>query len=185
MLFIGTIAPTLFFASSQDRAPSSAPVPEEAHVGPIRNAPVSSPSFTLTLSGMSPTYRVGSEIWIRIVQKNITSHTIDSSGTYGGGVDLAFHYDVRDEDDKPAAKVTYQHPELSPWNPFWSSIPAGESNDSEILISEIYEFDRLGKYVIQVSRPDIDFIDNKGNPVMVKSNVITITIKERVAHNPP
>jgi len=111
-----------------------------------------------------------------IVEKNITSHTIDFSGSFSGGVDNAFLYDVKDEDGKPAEQVQMSRLERQMGNPYWSDILAGKSETREVLLSQKYKFDRPGKYFIQVSRPDIDFLDKDGNRVVVRSNIITITI---------
>jgi hypothetical protein len=43
-------------------------------------------------------------------------------------------------------------------------------------LERVYRLDRPGKYCIQVSRPDIDFKDEKGKFVKVKSSIISITI---------
>jgi len=168
-------------APAQDAAPSTSPTQGEGHVGPIRHPGASSPSFTLALhSGTrnrnASEFRAGSDVWITIVEKNITNHTIDFSGSFSGGVDNAFLYDVKDEDGKPAEQVQMSRLESQMGNPYWSDILAGESEAREVLLSQKYKFDRPGKYFIQVSRPDIDFLDKDGNRVVVKSNIITITI---------
>jgi hypothetical protein len=59
---------------------------------------------------------------------------------------------------------------------YWGAISPGESVTSQLRISRIYKFDRPGKYVIQVSRADKDFLDANGKPAVVKSNIIIITI---------
>jgi len=89
---------------------------------------------------------------------------------------MAYSYDVRDEDGKPAEKIVVEHPERVMLDPFWSDIPAGDNDLDELRLTNVYKFDRPGTYTIQVSRHDPDFLDDNGKPVVVKSNIITITI---------
>ena len=92
------------------------------------------------------------------------------------GVDSAYYFDVRDEDGNPAEKVIRPHMELDAGQPTWCDIPVGSSHLDEERISQVYKFDRPGKYTIQVSRFDPEIKDDRGNPLKVLSNTITITI---------
>jgi hypothetical protein len=61
-------------------------------------------------------------------------------------------------------------------SPSWSSIAAGDSITDKGRLSSVFKFDHPGRYTIQVSRHDPDFLDENGKPVVIKSNTITITI---------
>jgi hypothetical protein len=181
VLFVGFLASLASLLQAQDTVQSTAPDRDHTRIPVIRNPPQSAPSFTLTLSaGLRnrniSEFRVGSTVWITIVQKNITSHTIGCSGWYSDTGDMSYSFDVRDEDGKPVEKVVHPHPELDMPKYFSFGIRAGESNTDEVELNNGYKFDRPGKYVIQVSHPDNDFKDDKGNPAVVKSDTITITV---------
>ena len=169
ILFVGVLTFGAFNSEAQDKAPSTVPDLDGMHMKSIQNPPQSAPSFTLTISTNASEFRVGSRISISVIQKNITNHTIDRSGWYSDTGDMSYSFDVRDEDGKPAEKIVHQHPEMDTPGYYWNSIPAGESYTQNLQISKIYKFDRPGKYIIQVFRPDIDFKDNAGN--FVKSEI--------------
>jgi hypothetical protein len=52
----------------------------------------------------------------------------------------------------------------------------GENVPSEIQLERVFKFDRPGKYVIRVSRPEPFVKDEKGEPAVIWSNPITINI---------
>ncbi|MGD0857818.1 MAG: hypothetical protein ABR912_00740 [Terracidiphilus sp.] len=130
------------------------------------------PTFSLTVSSKASEFRVGSPVRITITQTNLTNHVIDSTSTWTG-IDISYHYEATDEDGKPAEEKPRGvggrdvHP---------SNILPGGSVDRSILIDRIFKFDRPGKYVIRVSRQEPDLTDEKGEPLVVWSNPITINI---------
>jgi len=181
MLFVGALTFAALLSGAQDRAPSTPPEQDHTRIPVIRNPPQSAPSFTLTLSPGSRSkqiseFRIGSKVRITIVEKNITSHTIGCSGWYSDLGDMLYSFDVRDEDGKPVEKMVHPDSDLDTPRYFSFGITAGESNTDEVELSNGYKFDRPGKYFIQVSHPDQDCLDADGKPVVVKSNIITITI---------
>ena len=181
LFFVGALTFAACISQGQDIAPSTTPAQHDMHVRTIKNPPQTAPSLTLTLSAelrnkSISEFRVGSKVWITVKMTNITDHTIDCSGWYGDAGNMSNSFDVRDEDGKPVDKVVHQHPEMDTPSHYSRGIPSGESDIDEVQMERVYKLDRPGKYVIQVSRPDIDFKDDKGNFVIVKSNSITITI---------
>jgi hypothetical protein len=180
-LFIGALAFTTSISIAQNDTRSTNLDPDGVHMRSIKNPPQSAPSFTLTLSPGTRNkniseFRVGSKVWITIKMTNITEHTIDHSDWHSDAGEMSYLWDVNDEDGKPVAKIVHLHPELDTASYYWGAISPGESEIGEVQLNRVYKFDRPGKYVIQVSRPDIDFKDANGNFVNVKSNIITITI---------
>jgi len=150
-------------------------------VGPIKHPGATKPSFTLTVRAEThdtdpSEFRAGSRVRITVTMTNTTDHEIDRSGMFYHGVDASFFYDVKDEDGKQPEKVVHLHPELDTAKPFWSGVLPGEPGLTKTDLSQLYKFDRPGKYFIQVSRPDNDCLDANGKPAVVKSNIITITI---------
>ena len=132
--------------------------------------------FTLTLSAKTYEFRAGSDVKIEIVQTNVSDKAIDCTDRGGGGINLEYRYDVRDEDGSSAEKAIRPHMELDTGDIHPCNLPPGESSSSRILLSRIYKFDRPGKYTVQVFRFDPDLTDAQGNPVKVLSNTSTITI---------
>lgn len=135
-----------------------------------------SASFTLNLNAKKPEFRLGDVVQITIVQANTSSHRISCAYSGGNAVNTRYSYEVSYEDGKPAGKVA-QSPYVPPPDDYMQcEIDRGESNTNTICLSNVYVFDKPGKYTVQVWRRDPDTKDSEGNPVKVYSNTITITI---------
>ena len=147
---------------------------------PIRHPGATAPSFTLSIRGGDDAstryeFKVGSIVAITISLTNIVNHDIDYSGHFRH-LDEQYKYLVWDEDGSPAEKISFGDPDRSTSSPYWSEVSSGETKTYEADLEQIYKFDRPGKYTVQVSRPDPDFLDENGKPTVIKSNIITITI---------
>jgi hypothetical protein len=183
MLFVGALTMAVGISQAQEAGPSDPHIRnDKPYVGPIEHPGATKPSFTLTLNPGSRNksvseFRIGSRVWITVKMTNTTDHTIDRSGYYSDVGDMSYSYDVR-EDGKPVERIVHPHPELDMPSPFWSGILSGSSDLHELQLDKVYKFDQPGKYTIQVSRHDPDFLDENGKPVVVKSNTITITITD-------
>jgi hypothetical protein len=130
------------------------------------------PTFSLTLKAKAPEFRVGSLMRITITQTNLTKHEIDCTLTWTG-IDSSYQYEATDEDGKPAEEKSRGRGAIAVYN---CNLHPGESVDRSILIDRVFKFDRPGKYVIRVSRQEPDLTDEKGAPLVVWSNPITIQI---------
>jgi hypothetical protein len=131
--------------------------------------------YTLTLSAKTYDFRVGSDVWIEIIQTNTSNQTVSCAYQGYGGVNHKYQYDVRDEDGKPAEKAVRPHMDTEPEDYHGCSLAPGESHSNRILLSRVYKFDRPGKYTVQVSRfASSDAEDEDYSKVL--SNTITITI---------
>jgi hypothetical protein len=122
------------------------------------------PTFSLTLTSKSPEYRIGSTMWITIVQTNLTNHDIDCSYTD--------HFEAIDEDGKEIKEHSWV-PELYAHG---CTLDAGHTDKSMQQLERVFKFDRPGKYTIRVKRWEPFLTDEKGEPLVVWSNPITITI---------
>ena len=122
------------------------------------------PTFSLTLTSKSPEYRIGSTMWITIVQTNLTNHDIDCSYTD--------HFEAIDEDGKQIKEYSWV-PELYAHG---CGIGAGGGYSHMQQLERVFKFDRPGKYTLRVSRREPFLKDEKGVPLVVWSNPITITI---------
>jgi hypothetical protein len=124
------------------------------------------PKFTLILSADNPEVTLGSniEIWIKIT--NISEDTLTLVFGDWNGVATDYQYEVRDEQGAMVAKIVPRHLVGSNRR---GILKPGSSIGSGTLISAVYQFDRPGKYTIQVSRKE------PGMP-LVQSNIITVTV---------
>jgi hypothetical protein len=139
-------------------------------------AQTTSAPYTLTLSSKQPEFRVGSNVWITIVQTNTSKQVVECVYRGSNGVNNEYHYDVWDEDGKLAEKAIWPHMDTTPNDYHDCGINPGESSTDVIKLSRVYKLDRPGKYVVQVYRFDPDLPDDQGNPLKVLSNTITITV---------
>jgi hypothetical protein len=135
-----------------------------------------SPTFSLTLSAgtrnkIVSEYRVGSEMWITIIQTNLTNHDIYCSSVWDG-IERMYEYELIDEDGKSVEK---RHRGTESYN-HSSILPPGAKDPSEIQLERVFKLDRPGKFVLRVSRKEPFLKDEKGVPLVIWSNPITITI---------
>jgi len=122
------------------------------------------PTFSLTLASKSPEYRIGSKMWITIVQTNLTNHDIDCSYTD--------HFEAIDEDGRQIKEYSWV-PELYAHG---CTLDARQTDKNMQQLERVFRFDRPGKYTIRVSRKEPFLNDEKGEPLVVWSNAITILI---------
>ncbi|MGA2888603.1 MAG: hypothetical protein ABSE51_11170 [Terracidiphilus sp.] len=160
-LLIGMLTFAFQTLSAQGDLQSTPPHPEDTY-----------PTFSLTLRAKAPEFRSGSLVRITITQTNLTKHEIDCSEEWTG-IDSSYQYEATDEDGKPAEEKPRGRGAIAGYN---CIIPPGKSVDRSILIDRVFKFDRPGKYVIRVSRREVDLKDKKGEPLVVWSSPITITI---------
>jgi hypothetical protein len=130
-----------------------------------------SPTFSLTLSPgtrnkVATEYRIGTDMWMTVIQTNLTKHDIYCLSN-------SEDYEATDEDGKPVEKYHRGGGILQTYD---CGIGAGGSIPHEILINRIFKLDRPGKYVIRVSRQEPFLKDEEGKPIVIWSNPITITI---------
>jgi hypothetical protein len=129
------------------------------------------PTFSLTLSPgtrnkIISEYRVGDDMWITITQTNLTNHDIYCSSN-------SEDYEAIDEDGKPVEK---RHRGMEELYNHGCGIGAGGSIPNEILINRFFKLISPGKYTIRVSRREPFLKDEKGVPLVVWSNPITMQI---------
>jgi hypothetical protein len=144
-------------------------------------------TFSLTLSAPNAEVALGANVFVTILQTNLSDRTIDCSAQADSGVDYNYKFDVRDQHGTEAAKVVLKHPELVATSYQGCTLPPRESRLEGLLVNRVYQFNEPGEYTIQVSRLD------EGVPgrVFVKSNIVTITVLPEVEQpssaqvNPP
>ena len=110
-------------------------------------------------------------MWITITQTNLTKHDIYCSSVWDG-IERMYEYELIDEDGKSVEK---RHRGTESYN-HSSILPPGANDLSEIQLERVFKLDRPGKYVLRVSRKEPFLKDEKGEPLIVWSNPITIQI---------
>jgi len=140
------------------------------------SAQSSNPSFTLKLENSKIKVQASNVVWIEIIQTNVSNHRISCTYSGGNNVNGLYQYEVTDEDGNPEEKVVWSKPVPPPVRYMDCDIDPGESSTDPICLSNVFRFDKPGKYTVQVWRPDPDTKDSDGNPTKVYSNTITITI---------
>ena len=125
--------------------------------------------------------KLGDEIPIKILLKNNTDQSIRLSKTRTSG-DGSFEYkvDVGREDHAVVAKKYVEklrrkevQPDIPPVGSVqFFTIQPGETDKDGVNISNRYEFDKPGKYLVQIER---DLPEDLGGGV-IKSNIITVTV---------
>jgi hypothetical protein len=128
------------------------------------------PTFSLTLTPGTrhetiSEYHLGDKMWITITQTNLTKHDIYCS-------ESSQDYEAVDEDGKPVER----YPAGTEPGVIGCGIGAGGSVPDEILIDQVFKFKQPGKYTIRVSRREVFVKDENGNPPVVWSNYLTITV---------
>jgi hypothetical protein len=182
ILILSTLVALSAALPAQETRESNVQVKDGVKIyGPIRHPGATSPSFKLSIRGGDDAgtryeFKVGSIVAITISMTNIVNHDIDYSSHFWHSLDGSYNYLVWDEHGNPAEKISFGDPDRSTSSPYWSGISPGKSKTYEADLEQIYKFDRPGKYTVQVSRPDDDYLDENGKPVVIKSNTITITI---------
>ena len=136
----------------------------------------STASFTLQASTKTLTFRVDEVVRVAITQTNVSNHPVSCDYAGGNAVNLIYDYHVTQENGSPAEEVVWSKPVPPPYSYKQCAIGPGESSTNPIYLSNAYKFDKPGQYTVWVSRVDPDTEDESGKPVVVKSNVITITI---------
>lgn len=128
------------------------------------------PKFTLTLRADNSVVTLGSDIEIGITITNISEDTLTLVFSRENNVESGYQYEVRDEQGAMASKVAEHNPPMGGVGSSTRGIlKPGDSIGSGTQISDVYQFDRPGKYTIQVSRKE------PGMP-LVQSNIITVTV---------
>jgi hypothetical protein len=141
------------------------------------------PSFSITISTTESTVKVGSKVAITILFKNISQEEVDLAkipGDHGG----EFHnvVDVRDADGKLPPETEYKqelegrrstvngHHVLPLTSNFTQFLKPGDLMQDSLVITNLYDLSKPGKYTIQIERSD------DVRKTVVKSNVITVTV---------
>ena len=130
---------------------------------------VQSQPFSLTISSDQPTITAGSEVFIRITQRNTLSSVVDCSSWEVDSTDLSFNYDVRNEAGVPLKQR--EGMANRPGSQKSCSLQPGGAISHNTWISWLYNLRSPGKYSVRVSR----YIDNTATKE-VTSNVIVITV---------
>ena len=88
-------------------------------------------------------------------------------------VDPTFLFDLRNDDGHPLPRRVYRFPENG-GHAWFGTLKPGESMKSDADLRRLFDLKRPGKYTLQVSRRVPETLGGG----TIKSNVITLTVKE-------
>lgn len=138
-------------------------------------------SLSLSIETDKSSFKLGDDIDITILLKNNTDQSVDLSKIMRAG-DGSFEYQVnveRDDHSEVAKKFAEKlhrhevHPEIPPpGSVVFFTIEPGKTNKDSVTITNRYEIDKPGKYLVQLERA---LPEDIGGGV-IKSNTITITV---------
>ena len=132
--------------------------------------------FSIAISALSPSYKAGSSVELKVVITNTSDHEIDAGSVYDGSINATYEYDVRDiaGDRAPLKTVrgSYRATVMT------RTLKPGESASDRTNVAKWVELSQPGEYVIQLSRRVNGHVEDD----VVKSNIITITV---VPPDPP
>ncbi len=134
-------------------------------------ARASQPQISLTINTDHPTVKTGDDVFIKIEMKNESDHDVDCTKVYSDGVDLRYHYDVKDGFGNMTGKLPRKHPEVGDSGSFYVCTlhPRQSTGANDSRVSSLLDLKKPGKYTVQVWR----FVE--GN-LVVRSNSIEITV---------
>jgi hypothetical protein len=147
---------------------SKAVLGQRAPVAPDLPTP---PPFSLEITTGHEAFKLGDDVYLRIVMTNNSTEGVDCTAADVGPYDLKFHIVVRDENGQ-AVSLRHPHLERFPGSFKMCTLRPRESITREILISWQHDFSRPGKYEIQVSRG----ASSDWTQAPVTSNKIYITV---------
>lgn len=139
---------------------------------PCAVAIAAKPQISITISTNSSTVKAGSDIYLKIEMTNNSDYDVDCTRVYtDSGVDLRYHYDVKDLSGKLVSKRARRHPEIGEVGSIYpcTLAPGKSTGAKDSRISSLFDMSKPGKYSIQVWRLE------EGNAV-VRSNTIQITV---------
>lgn len=137
--------------------------------------------YSLAIKARQNVVKVGSEVRVKISLTNTSNHEIVVSREKGNALgELDYKVDVRDETGGLARKTKYLRAiqgentgetTVTVSSPGLFSVQPGKSLEEEdVVVSNLYDLSKPGKYAIQVERTD------ETSKTAVKSNTITITV---------
>ena len=133
-----------------------------------QTVPSSEQPFTITISGPTEV-KTGAGVEIKIRLTNISNHELKLPVFWSNGLDTSYMYDVHDYKGNSVEKKNKGRFTGSVWE---TTVQPGKNLEDEILVSKIFEINKPGQYVVQVSRN----IFNEPKGGIVKSNSITINV---------
>jgi hypothetical protein len=136
--------------------------------------------MSLSIEIDKPSVKLGTDIQVKVLLKNNTDHAISGSEVsmegYGG---FQYKVNVEREDHTAVARKyveKFRRHEIGPrpgtGSVIFIHIQPGETDKDIVYVNNRYEFDKPGKYLVQV---EYDLPKDLGGGV-IKSNIITVTV---------
>jgi hypothetical protein len=134
-------------------------------------------SFSLTLRAREYRVRAGSEVRVQVTLVNPSDHEIALPQAAPGKPEFDYRVSVYDEwgnspKETDYVKTAEQMRAASSSTKALVTVPAKKTLNSEIVVSDLYDFSRPGRYSVVVSRRD-----QAGSWFMVESNSVAIVVE--------
>jgi hypothetical protein len=136
---------------------------------------------TVTITAPETSTKVGSEVKLDVVTKNVSDRTIYVAYSTAG---RNMKIDVRDSEGNPVSetpfglKVHGTDPKRAPFagTVFSMRVPLkpGETSHEQLVLDKEYDLTKPGRYFIRVQRSDI--LSDTNTVTFVKSNTIILTV---------
>jgi len=111
--------------------------------------------FTIAISAVKAEIASGADVEIVITRTNTSERPIRMEFGRHGNMPDGFQYDIRDEQGAELAKTVYR--DIRPSRPDGSTrsgeLAPGKSTETRATISDVYPFDRPGRYTIRAWMP--------------------------------
>jgi hypothetical protein len=155
--------------------------------------PADHPPFSITISSSQDIWKVGSEIKITIILRNESDRAITIQKAYAEDAgEMFMDVEVKDGQGKSVPKTKYYRvlrredeyePTVQPTGEVIQRVLGGGSVHKRLvqpgqilkdgmIISQLYELGRAGKYTLRVERRDLT------SKMLVTSNTITVTLTD-------
>jgi hypothetical protein len=79
-------------------------------------------AFSISVSTNDAVVKQGAPIQIEVQMTNLSDHNLDCTKVPSNGLDTAFDYDVRDENENKIANVVRSHPEIGNTFSVWPCV---------------------------------------------------------------
>lgn len=136
----------------------------------------SPPPLTISISVVNPTVKVGTEIRIHVVLRNVSDKAmLIPTSPDPSEAELHYRVQVRDKSEKDAPETTYGHTVRTTGfsgSEMKISLQPGGTLEQDTLLRKLFDLSTPGVYEVQLSRR----VPYDPNGETVKSNMITITV---------
>lgn len=126
--------------------------------------------FTLAIAAGKADLPVGTDVFVRVTETNISDHVLERTWTDVNGTNMNYHFEITDAQGRHLARL--KGTRGLPGSSRRLQLSPGVSHSTDNYLSWLYDLGHPGTYTIVVWEP----ASNSDSDGIVKSNAITITI---------